>query len=64
MSDGEKIYIPNFNDEQEITEANLQGSNSKININTATTSELDEIPGVGPSTAQSIVDYREKNRKL
>jgi competence protein ComEA len=29
-----------------------------VNINTANAKELDELPGVGPSTAQKIVEYR------
>ena len=63
LSDGEKIYIPNKNDE--INENNiLQNSNSKININLATVSELQTIPGVGESTAKSILEYREKNGKF
>lgn len=32
----------------------------KVNINTASASELDVLPGVGPSTAQAIVTYRNK----
>ena len=30
-----------------------------ININTADEAELDKLPGVGPSTAQKIIEYRE-----
>ncbi|MDO8588044.1 MAG: helix-hairpin-helix domain-containing protein [Armatimonadota bacterium] len=29
-----------------------------VNINTADSSELQRLPGVGPSTAQKIIDYR------
>ena len=56
LSDGEKIYVPNF-DEQE-------DSNSKININTANSSQLQEIPGVGEATAASIIEFRNTNRKV
>ncbi|CEG27938.1 helix-hairpin-helix domain-containing protein [Bacillus sp. B-jedd] len=34
---------------------------SKININKADASELQNIPGIGPSKAAAIIDYREKN---
>jgi competence protein ComEA len=33
----------------------------RVDINTADVEELDELPEVGPSTAQSIIDYRENN---
>jgi competence protein ComEA len=32
-----------------------------ININTATASELEALPGVGPAMAERIVEYRQKN---
>ena len=35
-------------------------SDGRVNINTASATELDALPGVGPSTAQAIVAYRTK----
>lgn len=34
------------------------GGSSRVNINTAALDELDALPGIGPSTAQAIIDYR------
>lgn len=38
-----------------------QSSLGKININTASAEQLTELPGIGKSTAQKIVEYRTKN---
>lgn len=35
--------------------------NGKININTASVDELDRLPGIGPVTAQKILDFRQQN---
>lgn len=40
---------------------NFIQAESLININTASESELDELPGIGPTIAGRIVDYREAN---
>lgn len=63
-----KIYIPKRGDNINIinttTTPNLsqnQTSASLININTASVTELDLLPGVGPVTAQRIVDHRLQN---
>jgi competence protein ComEA len=34
---------------------------AKVNINTASASELETLPGVGPKVAQKIIDFRTKN---
>ena len=33
----------------------------KVNINTATQTELETLPGIGPSTALKIINYRKEN---
>jgi comEA protein len=39
-----------------------QKSNVKVvNINTANQSELESLPGIGPSLAKKIMDFRQKN---
>ena len=40
---------------------NSPDSDGVVNINRASVTELDALPGVGPSTAQAIVDYRTTN---
>ena len=37
------------------------GAGALVNINTASLEELDALDGVGPSTAQKIIDYRTAN---
>jgi competence protein ComEA len=32
-----------------------------VNLNTATVAELEELPGIGPSMAARIIEYRQKN---
>ena len=68
LSDGEKIYIPTT---EELVDYNSGVSyipelqvQRKININTASLEELQNIPGVGPSTANNIINHRTKNGKF
>lgn len=58
VTDGEQIRIP-FIGESMITE-----SSGLIDINQAEVTELCEIPGIGESRAQAIVDYRSEHGKF
>jgi competence protein ComEA len=51
LEDGQQIDVPGVVDTSHVNVG-------RVNINTATASELDALPGIGPTTAQAIVDYR------
>lgn len=61
ISDGGKNVIV---DNGEGTINGKGGKASKVNINTANETELVSLTGIGPSTANKIIEYREKNGKF
>lgn len=74
VEDGEKIYIPNLLEEIEEADEpktssenqtnSSSGSNARVNINKASATELTAVPGIGASTAQKIITYRDENGKF
>ena len=61
LSDGSKVYVPATGEEMPAgggTGVIAATSQSKININTASESELDSLSGVGPVTASKIISAR------
>ena len=50
--------------EEQTNEQSEEKKNEKININTATQTELETLPGIGPSTSLKIVNYREEKGKF
>lgn len=79
LKDAQKIYIPSVTENEELSyilEASTQASIIKdetdakdgekimININTASITELQKIPGIGQTIASRIIEYRKENGKF
>lgn len=78
VEDEQKIVIPNVNSKSsdgdgekeyisagagvDIVEGGSKGA--KVNINRATQTELETLSGIGPSMANKIIQYRNKNGKF
>lgn len=66
LEDGEQLDIPYVEGASIVVPTPgvevIDTSNTElININTASQAELETLPGIGPTTAQKIIAYREEN---
>jgi competence protein ComEA len=63
VEDGEQIIVPEdvTPESEENGTVPVNPSDIMVNINTATLEQLDTLPGIGPKTAQNIIDYRTAN---
>lgn len=66
LADGEQIYVgvPPPPGAEPVSGATAPGEPAKIDLNSATLTDLDTLPGVGPVTAQSIVDWRTEHGRF
>ena len=63
----EQSNIKEIQNSNVVQEENINFENnksSKVNINTATKTELETLPGIGQSTALKIIEYRKEKGKF
>ena len=62
LADGQQIVVPRRIDPVLASRTHVSSPvPGRVNLNTAGVAELDQLPGVGPVTAQRIVAYREQH---
>jgi competence protein ComEA len=66
LADGEQVVVPRRGSAAAAAPAAAGGGDAAapsapIQLSTATLEQLDSLPGVGPATAQKILDYRTKH---
>lgn len=58
VRDGERLYVPRIGEVPPAAAA--AGADPRVDLNRATTAELDTLPGIGPGTAARIIRAREQ----
>jgi competence protein ComEA len=61
VADGEQVVVPSRGAGGAAATPSTAGSSpsAPLDLNTATAEQLDALPGIGPVTAQKILDYRQ-----
>ena len=60
LADGTQVVVP-VKAPAGSADATASGAAGPVHLNVATLEQLDSLPGVGPVTAQKILDYRQKH---
>jgi competence protein ComEA len=62
VADGEQVVVPRRGSNAAAAGSPAKaGQSGPVHLNTATIEQLDSLPGVGPVTAQKILDYRQEH---
>jgi competence protein ComEA len=61
VADGAQVVVPSRRPADTAAGETSGAASGPVHLNTATLEQLDELPGVGPATAQKILDYRQEN---
>jgi competence protein ComEA len=65
LEDGQQVHVPLIRASEEAAASDSIAPptpyGDRININTASAPELEQLPGIGPALAQSIIEFREQH---
>ena len=68
VTDGERVYIPHHGEVGVALNASSSGGPTAaeviVDLNQADETQLESLPGVGPATAQAIIDYRTQHGRF
>jgi competence protein ComEA len=64
LADGQQVVVPERGPGGSVAVAGGAGDEGPISLGTATVEQLDTIDGIGPVTAQDIIEFRDQNGGL